>query len=418
MHQPNEDSWIVCQLGAREHFAIARALSESGMLHSLATDAWVSPESAFGILNRRLRDRNHAGLANTRVKSWTKSLLAFEAVSRLRRTTGWPLVVARNKWFQTRVARYLATIPEPVNATRQPVVFSYSYTALAPFRVAKQQGWRTILGQIDPGPPEERIVTDLQRRYPEYAGDWQAAPADYWACWHEECRLADVVMVNSDWSREALLAEGIPSDKVAVVPLAYDSPSSSARVDRNYPKAFSSQRPLSVLFLGQANIRKGIHDLVRVAETMRSEPVRFDVAGSHGPLPSSLPGNIVFHGPVSRGDVSNWYRKADLFVLPTHSDGFGLTQLEAIAHGLPVVATRRCGAVVDPGRTGWLIDAGSPNQLATAIRQAIATPSTLAEMSAAATKRIEDFSIARLSDKLSRLTIRPTCDSPSGEFVT
>src|SRR5438477_4664130 len=105
MQQSSEELWIVCQLGAREHFSVALALFGNGRLYSLATDAWVPPDSAFGILNRHLRDRNCAGLADARVKSWTKSLLAFEAISRLRRASGWPLIIARNKWFQTRVAR-------------------------------------------------------------------------------------------------------------------------------------------------------------------------------------------------------------------------------------------------------------------------------------------------------------------------
>jgi glycosyltransferase involved in cell wall biosynthesis len=224
-------------------------------------------------------------------------------------------------------------------------------------------------------------------------------------------------MVNSEWSRIALLAEGVPSEKIVVVPLAYDPSSCTSGSDRSYPKAFSAKRPLRVLFLGQANIRKGIHDLVRVAYTMKREPVRFDVAGSHGPLPSSLPENVVFHGPISRGEVSAWYRRADLFLLPTHSDGFALTQLEAIAHGLPIIATQRCGSVVQPGLTGWLVDAGAPEQVVEAIHQGMAAPAMLAEMSAAALERIEDFSIARLSDQLSRLRASPTTDSPHNRAV-
>ncbi len=311
-----------------------------------------------------------------------------------------------------------------------------------------------MLGQIDPGPPEERIVAELHGRWPQYADGWQPAPAEYWADWREECELADVVMVNSEWSRQAMLEEGVPEGKIAVVPLAYEqvrgerckvrerqvsgercqvsedevsgerckvrgreefqpgvSSPSPLSPDTSHltpdPSHLSPSSPLRVLFLGQVNIRKGIQDLVAAAERLRGEAVRFDVVGPHGPLPAFQGGglkstlrNMTFHGPVPRGEAGRWYRQADLFVLPTHSDGFALTQLEAMAYGLPVVATPRCGAVVEPGRSGWIVEAGSPEQLADAIRDAIRDPARLAEMSAAALRRVEDFSIERLGQNL------------------
>ncbi len=210
--------------------------------------------------------------------------------------------------------------------------------------------------------------------------------------------------VNSDWSREALLAEGIPEEKIAVVPLAYTPPPETHGRHRTHPAAFSRQRPLRVLFLGQAIARKGIHDLIAAAELMEADPIAFDVIGGHGPLSRRPPGNLTFHGPVPRGEVSRWYEKADLFVLPSHSDGFALTQLEAMAHGLPVVATPRCGAVVEEGRTGWVVQPGNPRQLADVLREAISTPSLLPQMSALAVARAGDFSTASLGQRLVQLT--------------
>jgi glycosyltransferase involved in cell wall biosynthesis len=452
-------TWCCVQIGAREHYAIPRAVAQRGELQCLLTDAWVRPGSPLGFLHRHLRERFHAELAVAPVRAWSAGLLAFELAARARKLSGWRLILARNAWFQARIARHLAAMPaemdlremgtgtefglvspsvphadsEPAPISR-PILFAYSYAALGPFRVAKERGWRTVLGQIDPGPPEERIVAELRGRYPQFAGAWQPAPAEYWAAWREECSLADVVMVNSEWSREALLAEGVPAEKIAVVPLAYERPAESGerRAESGerragsgerragsqdspgppppgesgrsrYPAVFSKQRPLRVLFLGQANIRKGIHDLIDAADSIKGEPVVFDVAGPHGPLPQSLPGNLTFHGPVARGAVSRWYEQNDVFVLPTHSDGFALTQLEAMAHGLPVIATPRCGSVVEPGRSGWIVEPGNPDQLAEVIREAISDPTMLAELSAAAVRRVEDFSIERLSGCLLRL---------------
>jgi glycosyltransferase involved in cell wall biosynthesis len=401
------ERWICCQLGAREHYAIPRALALRGELQCLLTDAWVRPGSLPGLCNRKLRERFHAELAGSAVRACTAGLAAFELAARARRLSGWSLVVARNRRFQSRVADWLSGLAQPSGSTARRVLFSYSYTALAPFRVAKERGWRTVLGQIDPGPAEERIVSELCGRWPQYAGAWQPAPAEYWSAWRQECELADVVMVNSDWSRDAMLAEGVPAEKIAVAPLAYDPPQAVETKRRVDPRVFSPQRPLRVLFLGQANIRKGIHDLVSAAGRLRGEAVRFDVIGPHGPLPPLLPENVTFHGAVPRGSAGRWYQQADLFVLPTYSDGFALTQIEAMAHGLPVIATRRCGAVVQPGRNGWIIEAGNPEQLADVIGDAMGDPARLGEMSAAAVHRVADFSIERLADRLA-------CIGPEG----
>ena len=91
-------------------------------------------------------------------------------------------------------------------------------------------------------------------------------------------------------------------------------------------------------------------------------------------------------------------------MLPTHSDGFALTQLEALAYGLPVIATPRCGDVVEPGRTGWLVQPGDHEQLAEVLREALASPERLVVMGQRAVARVADFSIARLGERLMGLS--------------
>lgn len=65
--------------------------------------------------------------------------------------------------------------------------------------------------------------------------------------------------------------------------------------------------------------------------------------------------NVTFTVPVPRDRVSALCRAADVFVLPTLSDGFGMTQVEATGHGCPVAATPNCGRVVTDGEDGFII---------------------------------------------------------------
>lgn len=186
--------WLCSQLGAREHYAIPRELFRQGSLDHLLTDAWAppgSPLAAFG-----LGERFHPDLAEAPVRAWTSRLLAFELAARLKRLSGWPLIVARNHWFQQKVVGYLCNY-ESRTDNQELTLFSYSYAAREIFRFAKPRGWTTILGQIDPGPFEEEIVAAEAEREPSLAPNWRRAPAGYWKSWREECDVADRIIVNS-----------------------------------------------------------------------------------------------------------------------------------------------------------------------------------------------------------------------------
>src|SRR6266478_10113658 len=236
--------WLCCQLGAREHYAIPRALFRQGVLDQLATDAWVLPGGPLAALSHTLSERFHPELTEARVRAWNSGLLAFELAARLKQLSGWPLILARNHWFQRKVTSLLAGHQlSPLNS--QPTLFSYSYTALEPLRFAKSQGWKTVLGQIDPGPVEEEIVAAEAEREASLAPSWTRAPGDYWKSWRGECDLADRIIVNSQWSFDALARMGIPKEKLLIIPLAFENNVSSV-LPKEYPKQFTATRPLRV----------------------------------------------------------------------------------------------------------------------------------------------------------------------------
>ena len=119
-----------------------------------------------------------------------------------------------------------------------------------------------MLGQIDPGPVEERIVAGLHKNSAIQHTHWEPAPEAYWDNWRNECSLADQIVVNSDWSKDALIGEGVAAEKLRVIPLAYEAATDTQSFERHYPRSFSAERPLRVLFLGQINLRKGVEQPV------------------------------------------------------------------------------------------------------------------------------------------------------------
>jgi len=402
-------SWLCCQLGAREHYAISRALLSQGLLGCLLTDAWVPPSSVLAKISAGgLADRFHNDLSDARVMAFNSSVILFEMRARARRLGEWERIIARNQWFQRKVVGALNSHLSTVSS--QPILLSYSYAALEPFRFAKLHGWKTLLLQIDPGPEEERIVAEEVARVPALAGEWQAAPAAYWASWRQECDLADRIIVNSDWSREGLTRSGISSEKLTLIPLAYEASEVGdkkfeIKQVRSYPARFTQDRPMRVLFLGQVNLRKGVSRLLQAARTLRDEPVEFWIVGPvqiANAATATDNARVKWFGPVTRKETAEKYRAADVFILPTLSDGFAITQLEAQAYGLPVISSKCCGGVVENGRNGIILEEPSAECIAAAIRDCVADPKRLQTL-AAASYRQNEFTTDVLGQRLQNL---------------
>jgi glycosyltransferase involved in cell wall biosynthesis len=367
----HSNSWCVLQIGAREHYAIPRALHRYRQLQSLLTDCWLPPSSLITRLPRtkRLSGRWHPELARASVLSPGYAALLREVGSRLNPFVrhGRP-THARNSRFQAFAARTIATInPVP------HCIFSYSYAARQPFQIAQAAGCRTVLGQIDCGPAEDRVVAVEQRRYPHLLTSWRAEPSDYWDQWREELSLADRIVVNSRWSYDCMIREGVPDRKLSIVPLVYQA--HAKRFEPTHPRPGHSPAVFRLLFLGTVGLRKGIARLLDAMRILHAEPVVLTMAGPAELDPATWAGlsNVQWLGPLPRAAVPAAYASADAMILPSLSDGFAITQLESLANHCPVIASRNCGDVVEHGVNGWLLANLEPETIAATILEAMDT---------------------------------------------
>ncbi len=384
------------------------------MLDRLVTDLWMPPDSRLARLaparvGRRLRDRFHTELPVGKVRSFPGRTLAWELLAGLRGLRGGRRTLAHNAWWSSLTARALHRQVEPGTGC----VFGYSYASNALFAAAAELGLAPILGQIDPGPVEDAKVAELVCRWPAYRTEFKPGAAAYYARWREECRLARHIVVNSEWSKSALVQAGIAAGKIAICPLVYTPPPEAASWTKNYPAAFSRARPLRVLFLGQCILRKGIAETIEAARRLADRPVEFTFVGN-----TDIAGLEQHFGParircfprVSRLECQAFYREADVFIFPTHSDGFGLTQLEAQAWKLPIIASHFCAKVVEPGRTGWIVPEVTGDAVATVIEQILGAPGGLDSMS----RQIAawPFGLEQLGRRLVALDVPPTETRP------
>jgi glycosyltransferase involved in cell wall biosynthesis len=398
-------SWICCQLGAREHYSVPRAMQLRNQLGLLVTDVWNDSSADSGLsAGARAKGRFHPELRSANIRAWNWGYLANELFVRLRRDN-WDRILARNDWFQLRALSALRAFRDR-NPDKSVVLFAYSYAARRIFEFARQAGWRTVLGQIDGGLGEHRLIGDIQRGLRGYENDWTPGPDRYWDGWKEECALADRIVVNSDWSRRCLTSVGIQADKLVTIPLAYEPPAAAQSFTRDVPRHFTADRPLRILFLGQVTVRKGVTAIFDSLDDLKGEPVEFRMVG---PVTIGLSDAIRNHpqirwvGPVPRSEVAREYREADVLIFPTFSDGFGITQLEAQAWKLPVIASKNCGEVVRHLENGYILGNVSPAEIVSAIRWVLTDAGRLAAMSRNSSVGTA-FTLRHLSDSLSELT--------------
>jgi glycosyltransferase involved in cell wall biosynthesis len=352
-------------------------------LQRLVADAWAPPNGPWSQLagdwSRRLSERFHPELADAEVQHFTAELAAREFGWRLLRPSAWQQVMARNGWFARKSAQALRDWP-PLGESN-PVVFAHSYSARDAFAYAKSRGWTTVLGQIDPGPTHVDIVQRLSAAWPQFGDPPAVPPPEYFRLWREECDLADWIVVNSEWARQALTEHRVPATKLTIIPLGYQPEHREPIPARVYPAAFSSARPLRVLYVGHVAVAKGVPVLLAAMAALADLPITLRIVGS--PTMSIPPEyfenpRIEWVGPVPRHDVMRHYRECDVLVFPSWSDGFGMAQIEAQGWRLPIIASRNCGRVVEDDVNGILLDDISVDALVSAFRRVVAAPDRLA----------------------------------------
>jgi len=404
MGPSSENDWIVTQIGARQHYAVARAMHEKGRLRQLYTDAWCSrghallramPEPFQSFANRY-----HPAIPQEAVTAFNaQAVLDRIRWSRLPTDSD----AARYQFHADVGRRFASNVRDDLKGRGADpddlIFFGYDTGCYEVLEWFDGRDGLTIVDQIDPGRVEKEIVLEEIERWPGWATQAPVLHPPHYERIEAEWELASVVMVNSEWSKQALVQQGVAASKIEIVPIAYDPPDGA---DEERPVS-SEDGPFRLLWLGSVILRKGIPYLIEAAKRLQTSSIHIDVVGPIGITDRAMreaPPNVEFHGRVSRDSVGDWYGRADAFVLPTLSDGFAITQLEAMAHGLPVIATPHCGQVVDDGETGLIVPVRDADALAQAIDRLAADRSTTRAMGRAARNRLDTYHPSHVSNQI------------------
>lgn len=252
-------------------------------------------------------------------------------------------------------------------------------------------------------PGERRIVTNMYGeallRATTGRNPWSTRARialDRWA----GRRFDRVIAISQAVQRFLVEHYRYPAEKVVCVPLGWHG--------RPEPRN-SDPRPPTIVCVAVFRSEKGHDVLLEAFSLVRREiPEARLVLVGHGPLAGniserirslSLDGAVDVEGPVD--DVWPFLARADVFALASHTEAYGIAVVEAMAAGLPVVASRVGGIpeLVQEGVTGELFDPGDADTLAGHLVRLLRSPDVRTQMSQAAQAAAEGH---RLSTVLTR----------------
>jgi len=192
----------------------------------------------------------------------------------------------------------------------------------------------------------------------------------------KEMELADLALVACSFV-EKTIREFHPEKQIALAPYGVDTEfwcpagngDKETKSQRDEETKGDKDEKIRFIYAGQSSIRKGIPALIEAWEKAQLRDAELLLVGSWQLAVDRLkrlPAGVCFIGPVGPEKLRELYRASDVFVFPSYFEGYGLVILEAMACGLPVIASDRsagpdvldygCGRVVNADDQGQLVE--------------------------------------------------------------
>jgi glycosyltransferase involved in cell wall biosynthesis len=214
------------------------------------------------------------------------------------------------------------------------------------------------------------------------------------------------VLAAAEHRRLTLIADGVPEDKIIVIPNAVRLPAQ--------PKTDYRERagePVKIVALGRLHEKKGFGVLIAAVKLLTARGIACSCAiAGEGPERQTLEARITSDAVAARVSLPGWtdnvpefLATGDIFVLPSFQEDFPLAVLDAMASGMPIVASAIDGPkdfLVD-GETALLVPPGDPSALADALALLIADASLRAKLGRSARRiAVETYSFEAIGRRL------------------
>jgi glycosyltransferase involved in cell wall biosynthesis len=218
-------------------------------------------------------------------------------------------------------------------------------------------------------------------------------------------RYVRATVVSEQVRDDLVRVHGVPVERIDVVPPAVDvarfAGARDGRLRRELPIGPDGK---VVLFVGHSFERKGLADAVAALARAKADAHLVVVGGGDSDFyrreaeALGVGGRVHFTGPVDSPE--DYYAAADLLVLPTRSDPWGIPVIEAMAAGVPVVTTAAAGSasVADRAGAALLVPVRSPERLAEAIGELLGDPARRRQMGERGRAEAGRFDVSSIVD--------------------
>jgi glycosyltransferase involved in cell wall biosynthesis len=174
-------------------------------------------------------------------------------------------------------------------------------------------------------------------------------------------------------------------------------------------------KPIRLLFLSNLILSKGILDYIEALQILKEKQIDFQglIVGAESDLTkmklnklleeASINSNVEYLGPKFGEEKVNVLKHADMLVFPTMNDIWGNVNLEAMQFSLPVIATNEgaISEIIDDGKTGFIVDKNSPQQIADKIEFLIKNPEKRIKMGKEGRKKfLENYTIDKFEENM------------------
>ena len=330
----------------------ARGMASRGALDGL----WVSNRNRFGIDPGRFR--------RVWPYHWAQKLFYHSGLIDLEERMRWRNLPAYDWWLSAQ------KLPGSTNVVHAPMG-----SCLPLFELAARSG-RRILKVFDAPNSHPRSLKriwqgECDRFHPGYR---IPIPDRAFDRMERELKEADMVLCPSLFVRDSMVAEGVPERKCFVNHFGVDTSVFTRR----------SEAPAKPVFVcvGSITLRKGHQYLFQAFEDVKArlpEAELIVVGGTRPDFAALWPrwqGKFTHHVSLTHPQINAIFQRSTAFVLPSLEEGFARVLSEAMGAGLPILATYESGAttVVEDGKQGFIVPAGSPEILKDRMLELAADP--------------------------------------------
>lgn len=187
----------------------------------------------------------------------------------------------------------------------------------------------------------------------------------FWKAVLSDCNKADKLLVNSQFVKDTFVAEGYDADKISVILQGVRK--DFLKLKQHYRQ--DKNETLKILFTGGFGFRKGAEYLLKALCRLDEMCVNYTmtvVGDSSSGLPlyeRYAPKHVTFINTVPQDELKKYLSDSDVYLFPSLCEGCASSGMEAMAAGLPVIATAESGLPITDGQSGMLVKSKNVEQI-------------------------------------------------------